>query len=63
MSLALSLKIAGLFGFALGVIQMTPPLRRKAKERGMSASLMVPFIFCAIGFISFVMGSLPGLHS
>jgi len=54
--MSLSFVIAGVLGFTLGVIQMLPLMRRRAEERGFSGSILIPFIFVVIGFVSFVTG-------
>ena len=43
-----------------GVIMMTPYMRRRAAERGMSGSIEVPAIIASIGLICMTAGFLLG---
>lgn len=48
----------GAFAFVLGVIQMTPFIRRRAAQRGLTGGYVVPFSLSLIGFLVFIAGYL-----
>lgn len=47
----------GAFVFFLGVIQMTPFIRRRAAERGLSGGIAIPLTLALIGFVVFMIGA------
>ena len=53
-----SLIIPGVIAATLGLIQMLPPMRRRAAEKGMSGSIVVPGILASFGLICMVVGFL-----
>ena len=55
-----SLIIPGAITAALGIIQMLPPMRRRAAERGMSGSIVIPGILASFGLICMIVGFLLG---
>lgn len=44
----------------LGIVQMLPPMRRRAAERGLSGSIVVPGILASFGLICMILGFLLG---
>ena len=54
----LSVIIPGAITAALGIIQMLPPMRRRAAERGMSGSIVVPGILASFGLVCMIVGFL-----
>ena len=55
-----SLVIPGAIAAILGIIQMMPPMRRRAAERGMSGSIVVPAIIASFGLVCMIVGFLLG---
>jgi len=53
-----SLIIPGAIAAALGIIQMLPPMRRRAAERGMSESFVVPGMLASFGLVCVIVGFL-----
>ena len=53
-----SLIILGAITATLGIVQMLPPMRRRAAERGMSGSIVVPGILASFGLVCMILGSL-----
>jgi len=51
-----SLIIPGAIAATLGIIQMLPPMRRRAAERGMSGSIVVPGILASFGLVCMIVG-------
>ena len=51
-----SLIIPGAIAATLGLIQMLPPMRRRAAERGMSGSIVVPGILASFGLVCIIFG-------
>lgn len=47
-----SLIIPGTITAALGIMQMLPPMRRRAAERGISGSIVVPGILACFGLLN-----------
>ena len=50
------LAILGAISFVLGVILLLPPMRRRAKERGLKGVYLVPLGHVIIGFAVFLIG-------
>ena len=57
-SLVFSLIIPGAIAATLGIIQMLPSMRRRAVERGMSGSIVVPGILASFGLVCMIVGFL-----
>ena len=55
-----SLIIPGAIAAMLGIIQMLPPMRRRAADRGMSGSIVVPGILASFGLVCMIVGFLLG---
>jgi len=53
-----SLIIPGAIAATLGIVQMLPPMRRRAAERGMSGSIVVPGILASFGVVCVIVGFL-----
>ena len=54
----LSVIIPGAITAALGIIQMLPPMRRRAAERGMSGFIVVSGILASFGLVCMIVGFL-----
>ena len=55
-----SLIIPGAIAATLGIIQMLPPMRRRAADRGLSVSIVVPGILASFGLVCMIVGFLLG---
>ena len=53
-----SLIIPGAIAAMLGIIQMLPPMRRRAADRGMSGSIVVPGMLASFGLVCMIVGFL-----
>ena len=53
-----SLIIPGAIAATFGIIQMLPPMRRRAAERGLSGSIVVPSILASFGLVCMIVGFL-----
>lgn len=56
----LTLILPGAIAATLGIVQMLPPMRRRAAERDMSGSIVVPGILASFGLICMILGFLLG---
>ena len=56
----LTLILPGAIAATLGIVQMLPPMRRRAAERGLSGSIVVPGILASFGLICMILGFLLG---
>lgn len=52
------LSILGIVLMLVSLPQMFGFMRRRAADRGMSGSIIVPFILIVIGFVTFLVGTL-----
>ena len=57
-ALVFSLIIPGAIAATLGIVQMVPPMRRRAAEKGMSGSIVVPAIVASFGLVCMIFGLL-----
>ena len=57
-SIVLTLILPGAIAATLGIIQMLPPMRGRAAERGMSGSIVIPGILASFGLVCMIVGFL-----
>ena len=54
----LTLILPGAIAATLGIVQMLPAMRKRAAERGMSGSIVIPGILTSFGLICMIVGFL-----